>query len=61
MLIMMTMIIIMIEIMLIMLMIIRLLFFLGLSSVTEVESGIQHIIADVIAKDHRTMDLVRQL
>lgn len=33
----------------------------GLSSVSEVEVGVQHIIADIIAKDHRTMEFIRNI
>ena len=33
----------------------------GLSTLKEVETGIQHIIADVISKDKDTMDKIREL
>lgn len=36
-------------------------YILGLSSVSEVEVGVQHIIADIIAKDHRTMEFIRNM
>nr|XP_032830010.1 S1 RNA-binding domain-containing protein 1 isoform X2 [Petromyzon marinus] len=33
----------------------------GLSTLAEVEAGVQHILADIIAKDRATMDMVRKM
>ncbi|XP_067844886.1 S1 RNA-binding domain-containing protein 1 [Heptranchias perlo] len=33
----------------------------GLSSVAEIETGIQHILADMMSKDRETLDLIRKL